>query len=225
MPDFAAMQELLLRYSYLIILGWTFLEGETIVIVAGFTAQKGWLNPWLIALCAFLGSFTSDQIMFALGKYKGQKVLNRFPRLEKKSQKVRLLIVKYETPLILGFRFVYGVRNVTPIMLGVSGVSHVKFFSLNLIGAAVWALSFTFGGYYFGHLFAKYTEDIAHAERWLIGFILAVAILVMLRRHLRQKKEARSAGPGPSVADSASAQDASNQPAAQPEDGRAIHRE
>ncbi|MCL1915871.1 MAG: DedA family protein [Desulfovibrionaceae bacterium] len=187
MADISGMQELLLKYSYLIILGWTFLEGETIVIVAGFTAQKGWLNPWLIAMCAFLGSFSSDQLMFALGKYKGQHILTRFPRLEKNSAKARQLMIKYETPLILGFRFVYGVRNVTPILLGISGVNHLKFFVLNMLGAVVWALSFTFGGYYFGHIFAKYTEDLAYAEVWLIGIILSIVMLVMLVRRLRNK--------------------------------------
>lgn len=191
--DAAFMQSLLLQYGYLLILGWTFLEGETIVIIAGFLAQRELLNPWLIALCAFGGSFCSDQLMFSLGKYKGQSILKRFPRLEKNSEKVRRLMVRYETPLILGFRFVYGIRNVTPIMLGVSGVSHLKFFLLNMIGGCVWALCFTFGGYYFGHLFTKYTHNIANAERWLIGTILVIAAVVLLVRRLRRRKEAASA--------------------------------
>ncbi|MDR2504094.1 MAG: DedA family protein [Deltaproteobacteria bacterium] len=189
MPDMAHMQELLFQYSYLIILGWTFLEGETIVIVAGILAHKGLLNPWLISLCAFSGSFCSDQLMFSLGKYKGQGILARFPRLEKNSAKVRRIMLKYENLLILGFRFVYGVRNVTPVLLGVSGVSHFKFFALNLLGAWVWSLCFTFGGYHFGGLFSKYTEEIAHAEAWLIGIVLAGMAALFLARRLRRRGE------------------------------------
>jgi membrane protein DedA with SNARE-associated domain len=189
MSDIVFMQQLLFKYGYLVILGWTFLEGETIVIIAGFLAQKGLLNPWLIALCAFTGSFCSDQAMFALGKYKGQKILRRFKNLEKKSEKVRRIMLKYEIPLILGFRFVYGVRNITPVLLGVSGVSHLKFFLLNMLGASAWALCFTFGGYYFGHLFSKYTQNIAHAELWLIGFILGAVLLFFLMRRFRQRRE------------------------------------
>ncbi|MDR2050383.1 MAG: DedA family protein [Deltaproteobacteria bacterium] len=189
MADIVLMQQLLLKYGYLVILGWTFLEGETIVIIAGFLAQKDLLNPWLIALCAFAGSFCSDQVMFALGKYKGRNILRRFKNLEKKSEKVRRIMLKYEIPLILGFRFVYGVRNITPVLLGVSGVSHLKFFLLNMLGASVWALCFTFGGYYFGHLFSKYTKNIAHAEAWLIGFILCVVLVFFLLRRFRHHRE------------------------------------
>ncbi len=191
--DFAVMQDLLHQYGYLIILGWTFLEGETIVIVAGFLAQKGILNPWLIALSAFAGSLCSDQLMFTLGKHKGQGILRRFPSLDKNSAKARRMLLKYETPLILGFRFVYGMRNVTPILLGISGVSHLKFLLLNIIGAGVWALVFSFGGYYFGHIFTKYTHNLANAELWLIGFILLVVAAVFAVRRARHRREVHHA--------------------------------
>ena len=62
---------LLQTYGYWALLIGTFLEGETIVIIAGLLAQQGYLEPWLIALCAFVGSCSSDQIMFALGRWKG----------------------------------------------------------------------------------------------------------------------------------------------------------
>lgn len=192
--DWAYVEQLLREWGYLIILGWTFLEGETVVIVAGFVAaSKGLFNPWLIALAAFAGSFCSDQLMFSLGKYKGQAMLKKSPKMEQKTEKVRRLMVKYETALILGFRFVYGVRNITPIMLGVSGVKHKKFFSLNLIGAAVWALTFSFGGYYFGHLFDKYAGHVAHIERWIIGILVGVILIVYLVRRFRNKKVVESA--------------------------------
>lgn len=185
--DMHAIQELLMQYGYLIILGWTFLEGETVVIVAGFLAAQGMFNPWLIALFAFLGSFASDQVMFSLGKYKGPAILKRFPRLDKNSEKARRLLVKYETPLILGFRFVYGIRNVTPILLGISGVSHLKFILLNMIGATVWALTFSFGGYFFGELFDKYAGNIKHAETWIIGGAVLGALVTYLIHRKRSK--------------------------------------
>lgn len=192
--DLAYAHQLLTDWGYLIILGWTFLEGETIVILAGFlAATHGLLNPWFIAMSAFGGSFCSDQLMFSLGKYKGAYILKRFPRLDKNSAKARSLLVKYETPLILGFRFVYGVRNVTPILLGISGVSHIKFFALNMIGACVWALSFSFGGYYFGGLFHRFTQNLQNAELWLIGILAAIALVVYLIRRQRNKNTVKHA--------------------------------
>lgn len=178
-------QVLLRDYGYYVILVWTFLEGETIVIIAGMFSGRLGLNPWIIALCAFIGSFLSDQIMFSLGKYKGESVLQRFPRLSANVDKAAALFKKYDIALILGFRFVYGVRNVTPILLGISGVSHRKFFFLNLIGAGVWALTFTFGGLYSGKTFMHLMTKLGHG----VFYVLLASIIVIAGWfYLRKRK-------------------------------------
>jgi len=189
-------EDLLRRYGYVVILVWTFLEGETCVIVAGAFAKHLGLNLWLIALSAFAGSFAIDQLMFALGKYKGESVLHYFPRLAKNVDKAAILFKKYDTALILGFRFVYGVRNVTAILLGISRVSHVKFFILNFIGAAVWALTFTFGGYYVGKAFLETAAVMEQGLLYVILFVLIAAGLVWYTRSRRSAKSIPEATQG-----------------------------
>ncbi len=181
--------ELLQSYGYLALLVGTFLEGETIVIIAGFLAQQDLLSPPLIALSAFCGSVTSDQLMFILGRWKGMAIIQRFPRLECNVARATSLLSRYETPLILGFRFLYGVRNVTPILMGVSGVNHVKFLVLNLIGAAVWAVSFTAGGYFFGQAITAFMEAVPHAGRYILGALAAVIFAIWWWRRRKRRKE------------------------------------
>lgn len=180
--DMGKMIRLLRRYGYYVILLWTFLEGETIVVIAGAFSGKIGLNPWFIALCAFCGSFCSDQLMFSLGRFKGEKVLGYFPKLARNVERAGDLIKKYDTILILGFRFVYGVRNVTPILLGISEVSYKKFFFLNFIGAAVWALTFTFGGVYLGRAFLGIVSQVGLG---LLFFILLCLVLAGAWCYLR----------------------------------------
>ncbi len=182
------LEEFLRRYGYYAIFLLTFLEGETIVIIAGIFAAKGMMNPYLIALVAFSGSFTTDQIMFTLGKYKGGAIINRFPRLGKNVDKAARMLKKYDTALILGFRFVYGVRNVTPILLGISGVNHMKFFCLNFIGAALWAVSFTAGGFFFGKMFKHMIGNVGHVMAYVLGAIVVAGVLWWLfyRKKLHQ---------------------------------------
>ena len=182
---------MLSRYGYKVVLIWTFLEGETIVILAGMFAEKLHLDPWLIALYAFCGSFLSDQVMFSLGKYKGESVLRYFPRVARNVDKAGRLFKKYDTILILGFRFVYGVRNVTPILLGISGVSHLKFFILNFIGATVWALSFSFGGFYAGRAFMKIMGLVGHGIFYALLAALVAGGLIWFIRARRSVKNVR----------------------------------
>lgn len=179
--------ELLAEWGYLIIIVWTFLEGETIVILAGMTAASVGLEPHYIALSAFCGSFASDQVMFTLGKYKGESVLNAFPRIAANMDKAKRLLQKYDTAMILGFRFIYGVRNVTPIMLGISGVSRKKFFLLNAVGAGVWALTFTYGGHYAGQAFKHLMERVGHGILYVLLALAAVLIVWRVRAARRPR--------------------------------------
>jgi membrane protein DedA with SNARE-associated domain len=183
-------EELIRRYGYWVILIWTFLEGETIVIIAGMGSVAYGLDPWMIALCAFCGSFCSDQVMFSLGKYKGQDVLKQFPRLGKNVDRAAALFKKYDVALILGFRFVYGVRNVTPILLGISGVSHKKFFCLNFIGAGVWALTFSFGGYYAGRAFQHVMGQVGHGIFYVLLAVIVAGGLIWILRSRRAVRHA-----------------------------------
>lgn len=177
---------LLDSYGYIAIVIITFLEGETIVILAGIAATHGLLNPQLVALCAFCGSVTSDQLMFSLGKYRGATMLRILPGLQRKISRASRLMRRYDTVFILGFRFVYGVRNVTPIMLGISRVRHLKFLILNLAGAAIWAVCFTAGGYYLGHAFTLFAGNIGYV---LIAVLLILIILVFGIRYIRRRQK------------------------------------
>jgi membrane protein DedA with SNARE-associated domain len=53
-------------YGYIALFLGTFVEGETILLMAGFAAHLGYLYlPWVI-LVAFLGSLSGDQVFFLL---------------------------------------------------------------------------------------------------------------------------------------------------------------
>ncbi|RPI59921.1 MAG: DedA family protein, partial [Planctomycetaceae bacterium] len=136
--------------AYLIIIAWTFLEGETIVIIAGIAAQDFQPNPYLVMAAAFAGSLLGDQTWFFIGRLKGKAIIAKRPFWQTKADKVYRIFERHHTLLILGFRFLYGLRNITPFVLGMSEVRTKRFIMLNVIGAAVWAATFTWGGFALG---------------------------------------------------------------------------
>ena len=73
-------QSSLETYGYLAILIGSFIEGETILVLGGFAAQRGYLQlPWVI-LFAFLVSLSGDQLFFHLGRLQSQQILSKHPR-------------------------------------------------------------------------------------------------------------------------------------------------
>lgn len=185
------LESLISEYGYWAVLIGTFFEGETILVLGGLAAHSGYLSlPWVIAV-AFIGSLSGDQLYFYIGRAKGMEFIEKRPRWHKPSQKVFDLLRRHQTPLILGFRFLYGLRSVTPFAIGASGISPVKFLILNAIGALIWAITVGTLGYLFGQVVEKVMGDIKHYEMWILGGIALMAIAVWLIRYVRSGRQSK----------------------------------
>src|SRR6059058_2388420 len=115
-----SIQDFIEAYGYWAVLVGTFLEGETILVLGGFAANRGYLDlPWVI-VAAFLGSFSGDQLYFYLGRHYGRRIIAKRLSWQVSAEKVYRLLERHQTLLILTFRFMYGLRNVTPFALGAS---------------------------------------------------------------------------------------------------------
>jgi membrane protein DedA with SNARE-associated domain len=169
-----SLEELISNYGYWTIAIGTFLEGETILVLGGFSAHRGYLElPWVM-VCAFLGSFAGDQTFFFIGRFNGEKILHKRPHWQAKSERVLTLMNKHQTWLILTFRFMYGLRSVTPFLLGAAHIPPVRFVLLNMIGALIWAVVVGSLGYVFGYAFEAMLGDIKRYEmEFLIGLLCA----------------------------------------------------
>ncbi len=189
MPFHAELAQFLSSYGLAAVVLGTFLEGETIVILAGYLAHQGYLNPWHVALAALAGSFASDQTLFFLARYRGAALLRRFRRMAARVRMLERTVRRHEIWLILGFRFLYGLRNVTPVFLGLGRVKAALFVPLNLIGAVVWAAAFTAAGYYFGEAVTTLLGRAKYAELAVILGIAAVGLLFWLRRRRKHPPE------------------------------------
>ena len=172
------MEELIKQYGLVILFIGTFAEGETILILAGFAAHQGYLYlPWVV-LVAFLGTLSGDQLFFHLGRRQSRFVLDKHPAWQRRLDRVERLFERYQTLLILGFRFLYGLRTVTPFVLGRSGVAPGYFFLLNTVGAMVWSLVVGIGGYLFGNILKIIMGDIKRYELEAFGAIAIIGGLI-----------------------------------------------
>ncbi|WP_347987990.1 DedA family protein [Methylomonas sp. AM2-LC] len=175
-------------YGYYALFIITFLEGETVLIIAGFLASTGHLAlPWVI-VSAFLGTFAGDQTFFYLGRFKGIAFLEKRPSWHRKTDKVFDLLRRHQIKVVLGFRFIYGVRNVTPFVIGASRMNPAKFFALNFIGALVWAIIFGCVGYQFGHVAEAMIGDIKKYEVYLLSALVLAGVLLFWRSTQKAEK-------------------------------------
>ena len=182
------------HYGYVALVVGTVLEGETILIAAGFAAHGGYLKLQWVILAACVGTLAGDQFYFFLGRVKGKAFLHRRPAWETKVKTVLQLFDQYRTLVVLGFRFMYGLRTVTPFAFGLSGISISRFFILNLIGALAWSVVVALVGYLFGAAAKAVIVDVKKYEHWIILGILWTGALVYIIYFLQKRETGRMKG-------------------------------
>jgi membrane protein DedA with SNARE-associated domain len=177
------LHELLDTYGYWAVFLGSLLEGETVLLMAGFAAHRALLKlPTVIALGA-AGGFIGDQIFFTLGRYRGRQMLARFPSVAREAARVQALIERHSTWLIIGVRFMYGLRIAGPMLIGMSAVSHLRFAMMNAVGAILWVVVITGAGYLFGQAVEMMLHDMRRYELFvLVAIAVAGALFWVIRR-------------------------------------------
>jgi membrane protein DedA with SNARE-associated domain len=181
-------------YGYFALVVGTFLEGETILVLGGIAAKLGYLKlPWVI-VSAFVGTLMSDQLFFFLGRRQGQAFLLKHPQWNSRAQKVHRMLERHRIPIIIGFRFVYGFRTVTPFVLGMSRVPIIEFVVFNVVGAAAWASAIASLGYAFGKGMELLLGNIQHYEKEILLAVIAAGSGIWLLRLAIHRKHRRQSG-------------------------------
>jgi len=184
------IEHLISTYGYLAVLVGTFLEGETILVIAGFAAHRGYLGLPQVIAAACAGTLAGDQLFFHLGRSRSEALLRRRPSWQGSIERVRGMLERHQLAVVLGFRFLYGLRTVTPFAIGMSGFPPVRFLILNVIGAATWAAVIGSLGYLFGHSLELVLGDLKRYEAAvMLGLAAAGAVAGLLRwRHIRRRR-------------------------------------
>ena len=188
-------KEYLQVHGYWVLFAGTFLEGEAILIFAGFLAFQGYLDIYLVILSALAGSFLGDQFYFHVGRAKGPFLLRVFTSFARKFRKALRLIERYGSFVAFISRYTYGFRILLPIILGMTRFPSRRFLYLNLVSALTWSVIFAMAGYLFGKTAALLFEDVARYEPYLLLGLAAIVCCVWVSHfvaHWWRKRHARA---------------------------------
>jgi len=175
-------------YGYLAVFVGAFLEGETILALAGLAAYRGYLDFYAVVAIALFAGFAGDQFFFYLGRIEGSRLLARFPRMRERAHRFDAMLSRWHAPLIVCVRFMYGFRIVGPILLGMGRVPAWKFLVYNFIGAAIWAPLVAGVGYLFGSVLEALLHDLKRYELWAFVALALIGLAVLLIARSRENK-------------------------------------
>jgi len=182
-------EALLEQFGYIAIFVGTFLEGEAILVAAGFFASRGHLSFTPVVIVAFIGAYVGHIFWFWLGRVHGVKLLDRFPRMKRHFGKGIRVFERYGAAAIIITQWLYGLRITCAVIIGMSRISIVKFLIYEAVSCAAWSVVITALGFYFGYAIDRVLGRVEHAEKYGLAIIIAIALGFWLWHRWKEKKE------------------------------------
>lgn len=178
-------------YGYVAIALGAFFEGETVLVLGGLAAHQGYLALPGVCAAAFLSTLCADLLWFHLGRAKGPALLEKRPAWKARSEKLFARVHRHQNLVLLTFRFLYGLRTLTPLALGATGISRRRFLLLDLLGAGVWAAAYAALGYLFGRTAQTLLGDVRRFEFWFFAAVAALGLLVWVVHRRPRRRPSR----------------------------------
>ncbi len=152
------MQEMLnslSAYGYIILFFYTLGGGMVAIIAAGLLSYAGKLDLTTCIVIAAISNFIGDSILFYLGRYNKQAILPYFKSHKRKLALAQILFKKYGDKIIFIKKYIYGLKTLVPLAIGLTKYSMKKFSIINAICSILWAVSLGLLSYLAGDLVSR----------------------------------------------------------------------
>ncbi|MEQ1558628.1 MAG: DedA family protein [Methyloglobulus sp.] len=175
------------EYGYSILFLWSILEGEMGLIMGGIMAHTGDMNCFMAIFIAGLGGFTGDQIYFYIGRFNKGLIQRKLRKQRRKFAIAHLLLKKYGWPIIFMQRYMYGLRTVIPMSIGITKYPAKQFAAINLLSAWVWAAITITPAYIFG---AEILDTLSIAKQhWYFALPIAGGFLFAIHWYFKKLED------------------------------------
>ena len=147
---------------------------EAPLVLAGVLSRQEVFPPYMALGACLLGALLGDSIMYGIGRHFGHGFLMRHPLMARfvnveEEEKIEHVVHRHGFKILLGTRFLIGVRGAVYFAAGAAKVPYLKFLLWDLVAATL-VVSIVFGlGYVFGEMITRIVHNVE---------LLATAIVV-----------------------------------------------
>jgi membrane protein DedA with SNARE-associated domain len=199
-----SLEPTLNNYGYLAVAGLVLVEdfgvpvpGETVLILGAVYAGSGRLSIVLVVLLGFLGAVVGDNIGFAIGRFGGRRLVERWGRYifltPERLDKATAFFERHGGKVIVIARFVEGLRQANGIVAGTTGMHWAKFLAFNALGAALWVGVWSAVGYFSGNHITSIYNTASQYSTYLAIAVAAAIVALIVRHIVRRRRRPRPA--------------------------------
>ncbi|MBK5273575.1 MAG: bifunctional DedA family/phosphatase PAP2 family protein [Desulfuromonadales bacterium] len=165
-----------------------FMPGESLVLVGGFFAEQGVLDPGVLIVVVSSAAIIGDSIGYELGRHLGRgwllKHARRFGLHQENLDRVDNFFARHGGKAVFSSHFLHLLRSLMPFVAGDRRMRYLKFLLFNAMGCIVWASVFVMLGYVAGEGWRVAAKWIGVASKIVGGALLLTFALIWLWRWL-----------------------------------------
>jgi membrane protein DedA with SNARE-associated domain len=159
---------------------------ETLLVFAGVLVGRGQLRPVPVLAAAFSGAAVGITVSFVVGRFAGLPLLARYGSVVHVSAAMIARVEEWfgrvgKWLLTIGY-FLPGVRHLTALVAGASGLSAWTFAAFAYAGALVWVSCFVVVGYTVGDEWSRIAGPLHRQITAAAGVAVLIVLAVVLWR-------------------------------------------
>ena len=153
-----------------------FLPGDSLLVTAGLFAVRGDLDLTVLLVTLIPSAIIGDAVGYWIGRRTGTSLYSRKDSFFFRQEHVRITRDFYNRhggKTIVLARFIPIVRTFAPMIAGVGEMGYRRFATFNIVGAVIWILSTTIGGYVLGSVI----PDIEKQIHYVVAAVIALSLV------------------------------------------------
>ncbi len=159
------------------------------IIAAGMLSYAGEMNLSIVIVIAAAANFIGDTLLFYLGRYSKKEIMPYWKKQSRSLALAQILFKKHGAKIIFFKKYVYGLKTLVPIAIGLSKFSFNKFSVINLLSAIVWAMSLGLLSFFAGDILIRFFEFIK-TQPWIMPIIMLsiFGLVILYFKRVTRKK-------------------------------------
>jgi membrane protein DedA with SNARE-associated domain len=182
--------EFVKEWGYLAVFLGAMVEGEVVILTASALAFYDYLSIYYVFLISFLTTVVVDQGLFWIGYRMGTEwITKKFKRVAEVRDKVFNLLRKMDALFIFSFRFIYGIRMASPLIIGSARVNPYRFALYNTLSGLTWAFITCFIGYIVADVIMDGRLDSMPYAHLITILVVIIALVVGIRMKFKKANQ------------------------------------
>lgn len=145
------------------------------IIAAGILSYAGKMDLATSIAVAFFANAIGDSLLFYMSRYNKSQMMPYLKKHRRKLALSHILMKKHGDKIIFFQKFVYGIKTLIPIGIGMTKYSAFKFNILNIISALIWSVTLGYGSYRAGETITN-ASSYFNTHPWIAPLIVFVLI-------------------------------------------------